>query len=98
MRWIVLSLAYNGWLALCLTTQKHFRQVGQREPSIAHTLLRSGGWLAVALSLGASVAASGWSFGKIELVSMLAVTGLTLIFLLPHAPCVATMFAIVAFV
>jgi hypothetical protein len=53
--------------------------------------------LTLILSFAAAVTADGWSFGPVEWVSMLAVTGLTLIFLLPYAPRVATLFGIVAF-
>lgn len=98
MRWVAFALSYSGLLALCLAMPKHYRQVTLHAPTnTVVLLLRIGGWLTLIVSFAVSVAASGWSFGPVEWVSMLAGTGLTLIFLLPYAPRVATLLGIVAF-
>jgi hypothetical protein len=98
MRWVAFALSYSGLFALCLAMPKHYRQVMPYPPTnTLGLLLRMGGWSTLIVSFAASVAADGWSFGPVEWVSMLAVTGLTLIFLLPHAPRVATLFGIAAF-
>lgn len=91
MRWMALALSYNGLLALCLAMPKHYRQVIPHAPTgIRRHLFRIGGWLALNASLAVSVIANGWSFGPLEWVGMLAVTGLALVFLLPYAPRAAT--------
>ena len=83
MRWAAFALSYSGLFALCLAMPKHYRQVMPHAPTnTVGLLLRIGGWLTLIVSFAASVAADVWAFGPVEWVSMLAVTGLTLIFLL----------------
>jgi Protein of unknown function (DUF3325) len=87
MRWIELALSYNGLLALCLAMPKHYRQVFARAPGDTPVrLFRLGGWLSLSISLAASVATNGWSFGPVEWIGMMAFTGLVLVFTLPYVP------------
>ncbi len=61
-----LWLAYGGMLALCMGMERHFKQVWQRLPApLLRRGLRVGGWLALGLSLVASVAAWGWAMGPV---------------------------------
>lgn len=95
MQWVAFALSYCGLLALCLAMPKHYRQVMQHVPATTvHLLLRMGGWLTLIVSFAVSVAASGWSFGPVEWVGWLAVTGLCLVFSLPHIPRTAMMLGV----
>lgn len=96
MRWIELALSYNGLLAQCLAMPKHYRQVFPHEPAgINSHLLRIGGWLVLIASLTVSIAVNGWSFGPVEWIGMLALTGLALVFMLPYVPRVAVLSGLV---
>lgn len=87
MRWAEIALSYNGLLALCLAMPKHYQQIWRRTPSKERQLLMRGlGWSALLLSFAASVQINGWSFGPVEWVGMLAMTGLALTILLPYTP------------
>lgn len=95
MRWVAFALSYSGLLTLCLAMSKQYRQVMPHVPiNTVRLLLRIGGWLTLIVSFAASVAADGWSFGPVEWVGMLAVTGLCLVFSLPYAPRAAVMLGI----
>jgi hypothetical protein len=52
-------------------------------------MFKLGGWLALLLSLAASIAANGWSFGPVEWISMVSVTDLALVLVLSYAPRIA---------
>jgi hypothetical protein len=96
MRWIELALSYNGLLAHCLAMPKHYRQVFTHEPAgINSHLLRIGGWLVLMTSLAISIAVNGWSFGPVEWIGMLALTGLALVFMLPYVPRVTALAGLV---
>lgn len=87
MRGIALALCYNGWLGLCLAMPKYYRQVLQQNaaPPAQH-VLRIIGWSGLIGSLAVSVSVEGWSFGPVAWVGHLAITGLTLVCILPYAP------------
>jgi hypothetical protein len=97
MRWAEIALNYNGLLALCLAMPKHYRQV-MRHPLTGTEgyLFQTGGWVALTMSFAASVTANGWSFGPVEWVGTLAVSGLTLVFMLPYAPWIAVILGVAA--
>ncbi|BAN50196.1 DUF3325 domain-containing protein [Metapseudomonas resinovorans] len=82
-----LWLAYVGMLALCLGMERHFKQVWQRSPrpALRHGL-RAGGWLALVLSLLASVAAWGWAMGPVGWFGLISLAGFGLVLLLPYRP------------
>lgn len=91
MRAVEIALCYNGLLALCLATPKHYRQLFSHMPTdVSRWAFRTAGWLAVAASFFSAVGSNGWSFGPIEWVGMIGVTGLALIFLWPFRPRAAT--------
>ncbi|BCD84264.1 hypothetical protein PSm6_06710 [Pseudomonas solani] len=82
-----LWLAYGGMLALCMGMERHFKQVWQRLPApLLRRGLRVGGWLALGLSLVASVAAWGWAMGPVGWFGMLSLAGFGLVLLLPYQP------------
>jgi len=91
MRAVEIALCYNALLALCLATPKHYRQLFSDMPTgISRWAFRTTGWLAVAASFSTAVGSSGWSFGPVEWVGTIGVTGLALIFLWPFRPGAAT--------
>lgn len=80
-----LLLAYSGMLGLCLGVERHFKQVWQRVPGpLLHRALRLGGWLGLAASFFASVAAWGWAMGPIGWFGLISLAGLALVLLLPY--------------
>ncbi|WP_422368577.1 DUF3325 domain-containing protein [Pelagibius sp.] len=97
MTMLALSLAYAGFTGVCLSMQRHRRQVWAQGPSpAANTVLRIAGWLCLGLSLlpcfavwGAAIAAVAW-FG------VLSVAGFVLAFLLPYAPRSTAALAVIA--
>lgn len=96
MRWVAMALSYNGLLFCCLAMSKHYRHVFSHAPTGTRRLLfKMTGWLMLIGSFVTSVMANGWSFGPVEWIGGLAVTGLMLVFLLPYAPRVAALFGLV---
>ncbi|MDR0281132.1 MAG: DUF3325 domain-containing protein [Paucimonas sp.] len=80
-----LLLAYSGMLGLCLGLEGHYKQVWQRIPGAGvRRALRIGGWLALAGSFAASVAAWGWAMGPIGWFGLMSLAGLGLVLLLPY--------------
>ncbi|MHA6197384.1 DUF3325 domain-containing protein [Pseudomonas wadenswilerensis] len=80
-----LLLAYSGMLGLCLGLERHYKQVWQRVPGPRlRRALRLGGWLALAGSFAASVAAWGWAMGPIGWFGLISLAGLGLVLLLPY--------------
>jgi hypothetical protein len=95
MRWLEFALSYNGLLALCLAMPKHYRQVFTHAPGGMRSHLFRIGWLSLTASLVASVATNGWSFGPVEWIGMLALTGLALVFMLSYLPRLAALSGLV---
>ena len=92
MRSIEFALSYNGLLALCLAMPKHYRQIFAQAPAGGCVyLFRLGGWLSLSISLVASIATNGWSFGPVEWTGMVALTGLALVLMLPYLPRLAAL-------
>ena len=99
MHWMELALCYSGLFALCVAMPKHYRQIWSSAPSEARQLLmRTLGWCALILSFAASVWVNGWSFGPVEWIGMLAMTGLALTIFLPYTPRLALGLALAALV
>lgn len=83
-------LAYSAFTSLCLTMNRHHRQVWQGEPAtLQRLLLRSCGWALLIASYAVCLVGSGWSLGLVEWFGALSAAGLVLIFLLPYRPRVA---------
>lgn len=92
---LALALAYAGFAGLCLSMPRHGRQVWSRDAGlIAQVGLRFSGWLCLALSLAACVAAWGGIIGSVAWFGVLTAAGLVLVFLLPYAPRVTVALAL----
>ena len=77
-------LAYAGFSALCLGMDRHYEDLFNRALTRRHRVpLRLFGWAALALSLCASAAVWGWSYGTVEWIGILSIAGLLL--LIPSA-------------
>lgn len=82
-----LLLCYGGLTALCLSMDRHHRDLLGRPPSPRlRQLLQVVGWSLLALSLWAAVAAAGWGLGVVEWCAVLMLSGLWLVLLLPYRP------------
>ncbi|MBF8659443.1 DUF3325 domain-containing protein [Pseudomonas putida] len=82
-----LLLAYSGMLGLCLGLERHFKQAWQRQLTPRLRLgLRTAGWLTLAGSFAASVAAWGWAMGPIGWCGLNSLAGLALVLILPYQP------------
>jgi len=80
-------LAYAGFAALCLGMDRHYEMVFDRALPRRHRLpLRAFGWVALALSLCASAAVWGWSYGTVEWIGILSLAGLLLIWFVTYRP------------
>ena len=86
-----LSLAYSGFVGLWLAMQRHQRLVWTGHPTpMKRTVLRSMGWLCLALSLVFCIRTWGVATGVVGWFGMLTAAGLTVAFLLPFALRAAT--------
>ncbi|MBS7810431.1 DUF3325 domain-containing protein [Roseococcus pinisoli] len=84
------ALAYAGFLALCLSLDRHHQEViGGRPKPPRVQALRIAGWALLVLSFGAGVTAWGWIMGPVGWIGLLTASALPLAFLLPYAPRVA---------
>ncbi|MBC3434534.1 DUF3325 domain-containing protein [Pseudomonas sp. BW16M2] len=82
-----LWFAYSGMIALCLGLERHYKQVWGLPPSLSlRRALRGSGWLALAASFAASVAAWGWAMGPIGGLGLVSLAGLALVLVLPYQP------------
>lgn len=80
-----ISAAHAGMAALCLSMERHYKQVFQRAPHLSiQRLLRGSGWLLLALALAYSIETWGAALGPVAWFGVLtAVTGMW-IFLLSY--------------
>lgn len=80
-------LCYGGFTALCLSMDRHHAELLGRKPSDRQCLsLRLAGWLLLALSLWAAVAATRWAFGLVQWFAVLMLSALLLTGLMPYRP------------
>ena len=83
------ALAYSGLAVKGLSIDRHYADIHGRgaEPGRRLRLqLRLVGWLALALSFGACVAASGWHIGPVLWCGVLSVAAWSVTLLLQYAP------------
>lgn len=83
------ALAYSGFAAKSLTLDRHYADIHGRgkEPSPRLCLqLRTLGWLALALSFAACIAASGWHIGPVVWCGVLSIAAWSATLLLQYAP------------
>ncbi|PRA63791.1 hypothetical protein CQ065_13060 [Pseudomonas sp. MYb187] len=83
----VALFGFAGFAILCLSMEKHHKDLLKAAPSAARLRsLRIGGWLLLLVALWLAVNHSGWAMGLVELFAVL-MAGVTLwVFLLPYKP------------
>ncbi|MDG9924982.1 MULTISPECIES: DUF3325 domain-containing protein [unclassified Pseudomonas] len=82
-----LLLAYAGMVGLCQGLERHHKQVWQRVPTPRlRRGLRLAGWVLLAASFAACVAAWGWAMGPVGWFGQICLAGFTLVLLLPYWP------------
>lgn len=89
MIWITggILFAYAGMLGLCQGLERHYKQVWNRAcPRALRIGLRSGGWLALLVSLVLCAQAWGWAMGPVAWFGALSLAGMVLVMLLPYRP------------
>lgn len=92
-----LLLAYTAMLALCQGLERHFKQVWQRLPAPwLRRALRLVGWLGLAASFAACVAAWGWAMGPVGWFGQVSLAGFALVLLLPYWPRLALLWPLPA--
>ncbi|WP_295471392.1 DUF3325 domain-containing protein [uncultured Pseudomonas sp.] len=80
-------LCYSGFTALCLSMERHYADLLGGKPGTRRCLLlRSAGWLLLALSLCGAVATRGVTMGLVEWAAVLMGSGVLLVFLMPYQP------------
>jgi hypothetical protein len=91
MALLAFALTYGGFLALCLSMDRHHQDVmgGRRPGARRRYRLRGAGWALLALSAWPCIAAWGWTIGPVGWCGVLTAAALPLVFLLPYAPRVA---------
>lgn len=83
------ALAYSGFAAKSLSMDRHYADLHGRgaEPNPRLRLqLRALGWLALALSFTACIAASGWHIGPVVWCGVLSIAAWSATLLLQYAP------------
>ncbi|NNA70308.1 DUF3325 domain-containing protein [Pseudomonas gessardii] len=91
---LALLLCYAGFVALCLSLDRHHGELLHSKPSPQRRLgLRVGGWLLLGLSIWPAVHLAGWSRGLVDWCAVLMLSGLLLVLLLPYRPRLALILA-----
>ena len=84
---LALALSYAGFLALCLSMPRHYKDVLQSNaPDRVLRILRIAGWLLLAGVFAAAVAQAGWQVGSVLGIAVLTVGALAVSLLLTYAP------------
>ncbi|MFP3515299.1 DUF3325 domain-containing protein [Pseudomonas sp. SIMBA_077] len=79
------AFAYIGMLALCQGLERHYKQVWNKPPSVGlRRLLRTAGWLSLAVSFYCCGLVWGWAMGPIGWCGLISLSGFTLLMLLPY--------------
>lgn len=84
---LAFALAYSGFTAICLSMDKHHRQVWRRpvERAIAN-VLRASGFVLLAAALVVCTASFPGSLGIVVWLGLLTAAGVPLVIVLPYAP------------
>lgn len=87
MIWLSLALCFSGFVALCLSVDRHHEQIlGKRPPAAVRQLLRTAGWLALAAAAAPCINPFGVSVGLALWTALLSVAALAQVLLLTYAP------------
>jgi len=82
-----LILATAGFAGLALSMHKHHRDLFGKLPCRLRALAFAGaGWMLLALSFGACIAASGWAIGPVFWVGLITVAALIVVLALTYGP------------
>ena len=91
---LALLLCYAGFVALCLSLDRHHGELLHSKPTPIRRLgLRLGGWLLLIVSIWPAVFAAGWSQGLVQWCAVLMLSALLLVLLLPYRPRLALILA-----
>lgn len=80
------ALCYSGMAALCLSMDRHHRQVWHRTAPARQRWLHIVGWILLAIAIWPCVRAWGSSVGVVVWFGLLSAAALVLVFLLPYRP------------
>lgn len=87
MIWLSLAFCFSGFAALCLSMDRHHKQVfGEPAPRLDRWMFRLGGWATLAISCVPTVLELGPSIGISLWVTLLSVAGLMVVLLLSYRP------------
>lgn len=87
MIWISLALCFSGFVALCLSVDRHHEQVlGKRPPVAVRQTLRLAGWLALLAASAPCINLLGISIGLALWAALLSIAALGQVLLLTYAP------------
>lgn len=87
MIWLSLALCFSGFSALCLSMDRHHKQVfGEPPAHLERWMFRIGGWLSLVVSCWPAVIALGTSIGISLWITLLSVAGLAVVLLLSYRP------------
>lgn len=91
---LALLMCYVGFVALCLSTDRHHGELLHSKPSPRRRLaLRVAGWALLVLAIWPAVAVTGWGQGLVEWCAVLMLSALLLVLLLPYRPRLALILA-----
>ena len=92
---LALLLCYGGFSALCVSMDRHHRDLLGRTPTTRQRhLLKALGWSLLALSMWPAVVAAGWSLGLVDWCAALMASAMLLVWLLPYRPRLALCLAV----
>ncbi len=89
MSLLALTLAFSGFVALCLSMEKHQMDLhgADRASTAVMQRLRWGGWALTAASFVVAVIAQGWVIGPLWWLGAMTASGALIAFgLLPYRP------------
>lgn len=87
MIWLSLALCFSGFVALCLSIDRHHEQIlGKRPHAATRLTLRLAGWLALATAAAPCINPLGVSVGLTLWAALLSVAALLQVLLLTYAP------------
>lgn len=82
-----LGLGFAALSALCLSLDRHHREVFQSKPGKRRVvLLRTAGWVGIGLSLLLAGHLEGWAFAPVLWIGALTGAGVALVLLLSYRP------------
>lgn len=87
MIWLSLALCFSGFVALCLSVDRHHEQVlGKRPPAALGRTLRFTGWLALLAAAAPCIDQLGVSVGLSLWAALLSIGAIVQVLLLTYTP------------